>query len=50
MPLEETPYFFVDTIEQLREMNADLCKQSEIAVDLEVSIYVLCQRTHSMPL
>ncbi|CAN7986364.1 unnamed protein product [Ixodes hexagonus] len=39
LPLEETPYSFVETVEQLQQMCTDLGKQTEIAVDLEHHSY-----------
>ncbi|EEC11961.1 hypothetical protein IscW_ISCW009215 [Ixodes scapularis] len=40
LPLEETPYVFVETLEQLQHMCTDLGKQTEIAVDLELTYHL----------
>ncbi|XP_064459624.1 exosome complex component 10-like isoform X2 [Ornithodoros turicata] len=38
-PLDETPYMFVSTVEDLQKMCKDLMKQKEIAVDVEHHSY-----------
>ncbi|CAN7987557.1 unnamed protein product, partial [Ixodes pacificus] len=48
LPLEETPYVFVETLEQLQHMCTDLGKQTEIAVDLEVGVSCVIRLTYHL--